>query len=132
MCWIDQSVTRSYAVTTKIATIRKIWKITKDFSRDDTLTKSISEKHQNVLWYSISLDNGRTCIQVFSPDGISNSLLEIKYDSDKERTLPANVRRYETIFAKRGKQRSDKEKITLLLQNFDTVENTKYTNLILP
>ena len=47
-------------------------------------------------------------------------------------TFPTYFCRYETIFTKRCKQWSDKEKSTLLLQKLGTEENTKYTNLILP
>ena len=40
----------------------------------------------------------------FSPEGISSSLSEFKYDSDNRITFPAYFRRYETIFTKRCEQ----------------------------
>lgn len=46
-----------------------------------------------------------------SPEGISNSLSEYKYDSDNGVTFPAYFRRYETTFSKRYEQWSEVKKI---------------------
>ena len=70
-------------------------------------------------------------LNIFSQESVINSVGEFIYKPEKEVTIEASFKMYESIFEKDCEKWPDEKKVRLLQGKFRATEHEKYVNFIL-